>query len=76
MIRVSAAAVGRTRSVQAGGKLIEIGFADRDSAEGNQLGHDSGILDRGAREGRTGGGGGNSRKIDIIFDGKRHAVQR
>jgi hypothetical protein len=28
------------------------------------------------RKRRTGSGGGNLRKIDIIFDGERHAVQR
>ena len=76
MVRVAAAAIRRTGPVQAGGKLVEIGFAHRHRPQGNQLSDNGRALRRPVSKRRTGSGGDDLRKVNIIFDRERHPVQR
>ena len=74
--QVARRAVGRAHADQAGGELIEIGLADDDGA-GPPEPRDAGrVLARVVREGRAGGGGRQSRDVDIVLDRDRHAVER
>ena len=74
--QVARRAVGRAHADQAGGELVEIGLADDDGA-GPPEPRDAGrVLARVVREGRAGGGGRQSRDVDIVLDRDRHAVER
>ena len=76
MVRVAATSVRRTGSVQAGGKLVEIGFAHRHGSQRNQLRDNGRALRRPVCKRRAGSGRDDLSKVNIVFDRERHAVQR
>ena len=70
-------AVGRARADEAGGELIEIGFANQNRPGVEQPLHDC-AADFGWGIGKFAAsrGGGRSREIDIVLDRERDAVER
>ncbi len=66
----------RARAHQAGRKLVQIGLADKDGAGRAQTAHDGRVFLRRVGKRGTRRGGGPARRIDVVLDGKRHAIQR
>ena len=68
-------AVGGARAHQAGGELVEIGFADGDGAGVHQGLHDGGVAAGRVGVSRAAGGGGNAGHVDIVLDGEGDAEE-
>ena len=66
----------RTRAVQPGGELIEIGLADGDRTRIDQALHHRRMLLRLIGKLGTARRGRRTGQIDVVLDGERNAVQR
>ena len=75
--RIRHRAVGRSRADQTGGELVEVRLADGDGPGVGEPLHDRGVrLGGPARIAGAGGGGGQTRDVDVVLDRVRHAEQR
>ena len=69
-------AVGRTRAIQAGSELVEVGLPDQDRARFDQPSDGGGVLRRLVRVRGTGRGGRQAGRVDVVLDRERNAVER
>ncbi len=74
--RIDGNAIGRADADEAGGELVEIGLADDDGAGGAEPRHRGRIARGHVGEGRAGGGGRQSRNVDIVLHRDGNAIQR
>ena len=74
--RVAGNAIGRAHADEPGRELVEVGLADDDGAGRAQPGHRSRIARRRVGEGRAGGGGRQTLRVDIVLHRHRYAIER